>query len=166
MNIYLKNASENDAEIVSDLANIIWHAHYTLIIGEQQVKYMLEKMYSINTLKNNIKLGPQEFHLIFNNEIPVGFISFEKKSFSEGFLNKFYILQNDQNKGIGQIAFDLLLKKYPEVKSIRLQVNRQNIKPINFYFKVGFKIEKAADFDIGDGYFMNDFVMIYSKNIK
>jgi ribosomal protein S18 acetylase RimI-like enzyme len=46
-------------------------------------------------------------------------------------------------------------------KTIRLTVNRQNFKSINFYFKLGFKIEKVADFDIGNGYFMNDFVMLW-----
>jgi hypothetical protein len=28
---------------------------------------------------------------------------------------------------------------------------------------VGFVIERVADFDIGDGYFMNDFVMLYRR---
>ena len=32
---------------------------------------------------------------------------------------------------------------------------------VNFYFKNGFVIEKAEDFDIGNNYFMNDFVMVY-----
>lgn len=163
MNIHLKDATENDAEMISNLAQVIWHEHYTPIIGEHQVNYMLKKMYSLNTLKNTIKSGTQNFHLIINDDIPIGFISFENISKIEGFINKFYILQKYQKKGIGQFSFDLLVNKYPEVNTIRLQVNRQNIKPINFYFKIGFKIEKAADFDIGDGYFMNDFVMIYNK---
>ena len=42
-------------------------------------------------------------------------------------------------------------------------VNRMNYKAVNFYFKSGFTIEKVADFDIGDGYFMNDFVMIWES---
>jgi ribosomal protein S18 acetylase RimI-like enzyme len=48
-------------------------------------------------------------------------------------------------------------------QSIRLTVNRENYKAINFYFKLGFKIEKVADFDIGQGYVMNDFVMLWGK---
>jgi len=65
-------------------------------------------------------------------------------------------------KGLGRRSFELLLKSLGDsVKAIRLQVNRQNYKPINFYFKMGFVIERVADFDIGDGYFMNDFVMVW-----
>jgi ribosomal protein S18 acetylase RimI-like enzyme len=49
------------------------------------------------------------------------------------------------------------------VRELRLQVNRQNVVAINFYFKAGFVIEKSADFDIGDGYFMNDFIMYFTR---
>jgi hypothetical protein len=45
-----------------------------------------------------------------------------------------------------------------------LTVNRKNYKAINFYFKNGFTIKEIADFDIGNGFFMNDFIMI--KKIK
>jgi hypothetical protein len=36
-----------------------------------------------------------------------------------------------------------------------------NYKSVNFYFRLGFIIEKTTDIDIGDGYFMNDFIMLY-----
>jgi ribosomal protein S18 acetylase RimI-like enzyme len=49
-------------------------------------------------------------------------------------------------------------------KSITLSVNRQNFKSINFYFKNGFKIKSVEDFDIGNDYEMNDFVMVKYYN--
>ena len=66
-----------------------------------------------------------------------------------------------QRGGIGHGVWALLRGLLPDMREMRLQVNRQNYKAINFYFKVGFVIERVADFDIGDGYFMNDFVMVY-----
>jgi ribosomal protein S18 acetylase RimI-like enzyme len=45
------------------------------------------------------------------------------------------------------------------LRSITLTVNRQNYKAINFYFKNGFTIDHIANFDIGKGYVMEDFVM-------
>ena len=39
----------------------------------------------------------------------------------------------------------------------------QNYKSINFYFKNGFVIERVADFDIGNNFVMNDFVMIWKR---
>ena len=92
--------------------------------------------------------------------MPVGFISISFENETDLWIHKFYISQDYQGNGIGTTVFCELLKIINEPKQIRLTVNRQNYKSINFYFKLGFKIEKVADFDIGNGYFMNDFVML------
>jgi ribosomal protein S18 acetylase RimI-like enzyme len=39
-----------------------------------------------------------------------------------------------------------------------VNVNRHN-KALHFYEKYGFKIIREEDIDIGEGYFMNDYVM-------
>jgi diamine N-acetyltransferase len=43
-------------------------------------------------------------------------------------------------------------------KRLQLQVNRHNDAK-NFYTKQGFVIIKEADTDIGNGFFMNDYIM-------
>ena len=45
-----------------------------------------------------------------------------------------------------------------QAAQLELNVNRKN-KAINFYKKYGFTILKEEDIDIGEGYFMNDYVM-------
>jgi nitroreductase len=82
------------------------------------------------------------------------------KIMRKGFINKFYLLSTTRRSGLGKQVFEALCNIYNSTKEIRLQVNRQNYKAINFYFKMGFVIEACADFDIGDGYFMNDFIMV------
>ena len=42
--------------------------------------------------------------------------------------------------------------------ALQLQVNRNN-NAKSFYEKLGFAVIEEADFDIGNGYIMNDFVM-------
>jgi len=74
-----------------------------------------------------------------------------------------YIDTREQRRGLGRAIWEALLLLLTDMRAMRLQVNRQNYKAINFYFKVGFVIERVADFDIGDGYFMNDFVMLYQR---
>ena len=80
------------------------------------------------------------------------------------FLHKFYIEVNDQAKGIGSKLFAHVLEQMPNAETIELYVNRENYKTVNFYFKHGFVIKKTIDQDIGEGFYMNDFVMI--KKIK
>lgn len=163
-NLNLVKATEANIEAIRDLAEKIWWKHYPPIIGETQVTYMLNLMYSESVLRNLISTNKQTFYLINSEENTIGFIAVEGRREDELFLQKFYILSERQNAGAGAASFDLLLKQYPDVEVIRLQVNRMNYKPINFYFKLGFQIENAQDFDIGGGYLMEDFVMI--KKIK
>jgi RimJ/RimL family protein N-acetyltransferase len=63
---------------------------------------------------------------------------------------------------VGTQAFKLLVD---ELKADRmtLTVNRKNHKSINFYFKNGFRIEEVKDFDIGNGYKMEDFIMTWKR---
>lgn len=166
MNIELKRSSVEDIALIHKLAVSVWNDHYPAIIGQNQVDYMLGKMYSYDTLHAQISEAYQHFYIILSENNPIGFIAIEPKSAKELFIQKFYILSNIQNKGSGTRAFEQLRLCYPETDEIRLQVNRQNFKAINFYFKLGFTIEKVADFDIGDGYFMNDFIMLYQTRRK
>jgi RimJ/RimL family protein N-acetyltransferase len=156
----LKPASEKDFSIIEQLACDIWHKHYTPFIGEEQVNYMLKKMYVKEALAKQIVEG-QIFYLVVNNSKETGFISISSNDNKNYFLHKFYIQQEKQNKGLGTNVFKQLFEGLHTPETIRLTVNRQNYKSINFYFKLGFKIEKVEDFDIGNGYFMNDFVMVY-----
>jgi ribosomal protein S18 acetylase RimI-like enzyme len=43
-------------------------------------------------------------------------------------------------------------------KNLLLNVNREN-PALGFYKKKGFEVIKTEDIDIGNGYFMNDYVM-------
>jgi ribosomal protein S18 acetylase RimI-like enzyme len=163
LNVSLQEAKPGESIQLNAMANEIWMAHYPKIIGLVQVNYMLEKMYNLETLEQHLSNGPQVFHWVQNFQQNVGFIAVEQRSEVELYLQKFYILPPMQGTGVGHKAFEQLATAYPQSQSIKLQVNRQNYTAINFYFKLGFKIECVADFDIGDGYFMNDFVMVWHR---
>lgn len=162
MNLQLVRIGEQEISVVQSLANRIWRMHYPAVIGIEQVEYMLSRFYSGASMVEQMGAG-QQFYLVMNGDMAIGFVSITKKSSEEFFVNKFYIDVSKHRQGIGQRVFELLLLEMGAgVRQIRLQVNRQNYKPINFYFKLGFVIEEVADFDIGDGYFMNDFVMLWN----
>lgn len=156
-------ATLEDLDKIIVLAHKIWNDHYPEIIGQEQVDYMLKKMYDAESLKQQMQ-SKDLFFLAYpnENEQPIAFISIKEVESGTFFINKFYVDTQTQRSGVGKQLFEFILKEFnPEV--IRLQVNRMNYKAVNFYFKNGFVIEKVADFDIGDGYFMNDFVMIWES---
>jgi diamine N-acetyltransferase len=160
--LILKKAKVNDSQLIADIADKSWKSHYPGIISESQINYMLELMYATDLLKRQIESQTEVFYLIQIKETTVGFISTSKKT-NDLYIQKFYLLPEYSGQGIGEKAFSKLIQLLNTDK-IRLTVNRQNYKSINFYFKLGFNIEKVADFDIGNGFVMNDFVMIWVKS--
>lgn len=144
------------------MADEIWRDHYPEIIGMEQVEYMLGRFYSREGMLQQMRDGQQFYRVMLDGQ-PKGFLAIEARGEGNYFLNKLYIDTREQGRGLGQAIWQNLLSLLSDLREMRLQVNRQNYKAINFYFKVGFVIERVADFDIGDGYFMNDFVMLYRR---
>lgn len=158
-NLKFRIATEDDLTIINSLAVKIWNKHYPDIISQAQIDFMLNWMYSVNALKKQLSEN-NIFYLAFADEQVVGYLSYSKKSEGNYFLHKFYVDTDEHRKGIGSIFFDAVFSTIKDLKELRLTVNRKNYKAINFYFKKGFIIEEVADFDIGNNYFMNDFVML------
>lgn len=157
--IHLRIAQEKDLDRIATLAKIIWNDHYVSIVGQEQVDYMLAKIYNHQSLMEQLNEKKHVFYLINYNNQSIGFVSVSTLDNIHYFLHKFYIDQQKSNTGIGTEVLNLLVKNI-NPKSLTLTVNRQNYKSINFYFKNGFKIDRVEDFDIGNGYQMNDFVMV------
>ena len=153
-----QKANTDDVELIHQLAQKIWREHYPAIITMEQIEFMLLNRYSSKVIAEGMKNG-EEYFLVYDNDVPVGYSSIEWK---DGFyyLNKFYLDVAKHRSGIGKELFDYVLSQIDSTKPIKLQVNRTNCKAINFYFKLGFVIQTVGDFDIGGGYFMNDFVMV------
>ena len=162
--IDLRLALAADIPTVQGLAHRIWWNHYPGIISAEQIAYMLQNMYDTETLLHRMTAEGEQFWLIQSaTREDIGFISVRQQAAQQYFIQKFYIDIEQQGKGIGAEAFERLLEHYADAREIRLTVNRQNYKSINFYFKIGFRIERCADFDIGGGFFMNDFVMCWKR---
>lgn len=168
MHIQLISASTKDFLLIAQLAKDIWHKHYVPIIGIEQVEYMLEKMYNQESLVEQTEKKGHQFFLINDVDAAktIGFISISSDNQKDFWIHKFYVLSANQNKGVGTQVFEKISNIMNQPFSMRLTVNRQNYKSINFYFKIGFTIEQVADFDIGNGYYMNDFVMIWKNKTR
>jgi ribosomal protein S18 acetylase RimI-like enzyme len=152
-------AAAQDIPVIYALAEKIWFDHYPSIISREQISYMLRNFYSPEALIKDIAQG-HRFYLILQEGKTVGYLSESEVTGCDYFLHKFYIDTSLQGKGIGSEVLDIVFNSKPGIRTIRLTVNRMNYKSINFYFRNGFIIENTADFDIGNGFFMNDFIML------
>ncbi|HET7117621.1 MAG TPA: GNAT family N-acetyltransferase [Hanamia sp.] len=159
--VEIKKAQINDLVIISKLAHEIWPTAYGKILGNDQLEYMLDMLYSISSLEHQYKILKHHFILAFENKTSVGFASFSPhEDHTVYHLNKIYVLPDQQGKNIGGKMIRYISEKIKKdgATSLQLNVNRYN-KALHFYEKLGFKIIRNEDIDIGSGYFMNDYVM-------
>jgi GNAT superfamily N-acetyltransferase len=160
----IRSLSLAEMSQVQALAHKIWPVAYKEILSQEQLDYMLNWMYSIESLSQQIDEGHHYFGIFDATEM-VGFLDVQPNHPEEKALklNKIYVLPACHGKGFGfqlmQFAIDFAKKK--EQNTISLQVNRYN-KAKDFYTNIGFTIKEEKDFDIGNGYFMNDYVMEYA----
>jgi N-acetylglutamate synthase-like GNAT family acetyltransferase len=154
----IRQATESDIETIQSIAKTTWAVTYDFLpVG--QMEFMLDWMYSTTSLQQQMQNG-HHFFVALVDEIIVGFASVSKQDESISKLNKLYILPTTQKTGAGKALLQRVIAFAQEndVKEIQLQVNRNN-NAKDFYIKHGFTILYEADFEIGNGYFMNDYVM-------
>ncbi len=160
-----KKANEEGFILLQSLAQKIWQEHYITIISQAQIDYMLDGIYSYNSLLEQAHNG-QEFYLIQleSTDEHIGFFAITHKD-DHCLLNKLYMDLAFHGKGIGTLVMDVIVNMAKNRKMLKLFVNRQNFKSINFYFKNGFRIENVVETEIGNGFYMSDFVMVKALNV-
>ncbi len=163
--ILVKKVGEESIPAIQELAEVTWAVAYASILPPPQMKYMLDLFYNTEALKDQMHQG-HRFILAFENAEGVGFASYSPKiechieSVEAYRLHKIYIDPNQQGKGVGKILLDFIIAdiKPRGATDLELNVNRNN-KALGFYKKFGFEILREEDIDIGNGYFMNDYIM-------
>ncbi len=158
-NLSIIPAAEDDIPLIRLLTNKIWPQTYSSIISKEQIDYMLEMMYSVQSLEKQMRTGAP-FIIVYDEGEPVGFASYGEISPNVFKLHKIYILPSQQGKGTGKFVIDYIIAdiKNKGAAALQLQVNRRN-KAKSFYEKIGFAVIKEFDFDIGNGYVMDDYLM-------
>ncbi|NLK68202.1 MAG: GNAT family N-acetyltransferase [Clostridiaceae bacterium] len=157
----------NDAAAIkelSDLAVKILREHYDPIVGVTQNDYMLCKFQSVSSITEQLKNGYIYYFVCDLSGNKLGFLAYYPRK-DDMYLSKFYLLKEQRGKGISKDMLQFVIEKTKEagLSSIVLNVNKKN-SAIKAYEKLGFiKIGEEKN-DIGNGYFMDDFVYKYCIN--
>ena len=154
----IRLATEIELPILESLAREIWPHTYSDIITKEQMDFMLNWMYSKETLSKQLKAG-HEFYILKKDSTDIGFLAIEQAG-DELKVNKVYVLPTSQGLGAGKKLMDKAIEraKAKRCSYIFLQVNRDNTAKF-FYDKLGFTIRREEKFDIGHGFFMDDYIM-------
>lgn len=147
--------------VIRSLADRIWPHTFRDILSEKQIVYMMDMMYSVGSLEQQMDNGHHYLLLEEDGEY-LGYLSYELnyKNSDLTKIHKIYILPSLQGKGLGRFFINAVkvIAMQNNNAGLSLNVNRYN-KAIEFYTRVGFEIVGSEDIDIGDGFLMEDYIM-------
>lgn len=158
--IYIRSASEEDIPTIRQLAQLTWPEAYRAILSEEQLTYMLDNFYALESLLEQMQDG-HRFFLALEGSFAIGFASWSVTEKSEtAKLHKLYVLPEMQGKKVGHRLLETVASAASSIgmRILTLNVNRHN-QAKDFYERNGFSIVGEEDIDIGQSYYMNDYVM-------
>jgi GNAT superfamily N-acetyltransferase len=164
--IIIRQATFEDRVFIRSVSERTWPSTYGHIISQEQIDFMLDWMYSDKSLAEQFEKGHQFYIANLNGE-DIGFCSVSNEPIDEDGnaqkahkLNKLYVLPSAHGTGSGKALMNKAIEVAKEEgsSSLFLQVNKLN-NAYTFYLKNGFIKEQEFKFDIGNGFYMDDYVM-------
>lgn len=162
--VYILKAGEDDLPVIHDMAQVVFRDTYLEILSPQQMEYMMEWMYSLPNLQKQLSDG-HVYYIAYISGKPCGYMSIQKEGIDSGVmvfhLQKIYVMPDQQGKGIGSLLFKQAIEHAGSCflpSRIELNVNRKNTA-VEFYRHLGMRVLREGDFHIGEGFYMNDYIM-------
>jgi ribosomal protein S18 acetylase RimI-like enzyme len=154
--------TSNDFRQLEPFAASIWEQHYTPIIGADQVAFMLKKYQSAQAMFEQFSAG-YKYAMVICGDQKVGYFAYDGKAEKEVFISKLYIHKDFRRRGLGRRILDFISNEARVLgcTAMTLSVNKDNSNSIQFYIAYGFQTIKAQKVAIGEGFYMDDYVMSY-----
>jgi GNAT superfamily N-acetyltransferase len=163
--ISFRLAQSQDLPSISELASKAWWTHYPAIISSEQIALMLEQMYRLEALNQQVKDG-HLFIMAENHRDLLGFASIGVHSVSKKVwkLHKLYLDPDYKGYGLGRkllsTAEDWCRQR--QGKELILNVNRKN-PAFGFYLQMEYQVLEEVDIPYYQ-FVLNDYVMGKSLN--
>lgn len=149
----------SDIGHVEALAQTIWNEYFTPIIGRLQVVYMLDKFQSRKAIQSQISTG-YEYYLVQSETEYVGYTALVPDN-NKMMVSKLYTANASRGQGVGKAMLKQIESRcvLENIGTIWLTVNKHNDSSISWYKHHGFRIVDSVKADIGNGFFMDDYIM-------
>lgn len=160
--LQIRHAQLSDIPLIHILAWEIFPQTYREILSKEQSDYMMDWMYSHENLRKQIEEQGHHYYLAYRENKAVGYVSIRQEKENLFHLEKIYVLSAYQKYRIGKALFNHaryeIHRLHPTPCKMELNVNRNN-RALGFYLHMGMQIVREGDFPIGNGYYMNDYIL-------
>lgn len=158
----IRRATVDDCHLINEMASEVFPATYRELLSSEQLVYMMEWMYVPDNIRKQMQEEGHVYFIAYKGESPCGYLSVQAQEKGIYHLQKIYVLPSFQGAHCGSFLFREAVKYiksvYPEPCLMELNVNRNN-KALQFYERMGMRKLREGDFPIGNGYYMNDYIM-------
>ena len=164
----IRRATLEDIPLIREMANVAFRDTYRTILSPEQMDYMMDWMYSEESLLRQMQRDRHVYFLAEEAGTPCGYFSVQPLGLQEDGayhfeFQKMYLLPAFKGQGIGRQMVDHVFNFVRDAAQgwpchVELHVNRYN-PVVSFHKHMGFSILREGDFPIGHGYFMNDYIM-------
>ncbi len=125
---------------VKNLLSYVWKDTYGALYPPDIIEKITSIWHDPKALVQQAA-NPDTFFAVAKEEGKiVGLITVRKIDENTAFMSRLYIHPRHQRKGIGAHLMNAALKRFPSIKLLRLECEKQNDKACAFYTKQGFKI--------------------------
>lgn len=158
----IRQATTTDIPLIRRMAAVTFPATYAPLLTPEQVAFMMEWMYSPESLRRQLTAERHVYFVAEASDGPAGYVSVQPEGNDLYHLQKLYVLPARQGTGLGALLFRhavaYIRRVHPGPCRMELNVNRQN-PAVGFYERMGMRRLREGDFPIGNGYYMNDYIM-------
>ena len=155
-------ATKIDAQILSALGEQTFLESHGHSASKADIDKYIASKFSLEALEKELKKSENIYHILYHNEIPIGYSkillnvpheNISLKNISK--LERLYVLKAYHSLKLGAELFNytVSLSKSRMQSGIWLYTWVENHRAINFYNKIGFKIVGSFDFKISDTHY-------------
>ena len=159
--ITIERADITACQTIHDMAEVVFRDTYKEILSPDQMEYMMNWMYSLDSLRKQMEDGHVYFIARCDGE-PCGYLSVEQQEADIFHLQKIYVMPQYQGLKLGKRLFEKAIEYiksvHPAPCLMELNVNRNN-KALHFYERMGMRKLREGSFPIGNDYYMCDYIM-------
>ncbi len=159
-----KVESSDDIRECASLAAEIWNQHFSSILSQEQIDYMVSRFQSENALEEQIEREGYSYYFFTADGERVGYFGICPKEDKTMFLSKIYMKKAHRGKGYASKGFEFIkdVAKEQGCGKIWLTVNRYNESSIAVYEHWNMKRDGVRTTEIGQGFIMDDYVYSFS----
>ena len=154
--ITTRKATTADISLINELATEAFPYTYREILTPEQIDYMMDWMYSPESLRRQMEEEGHHYYLIYKDGQAAGYVSIQQEGDDLFHLQKIYVLPAFWKDGLGRRLFEVAVNAirdlHPTPCRMELNVNRHNEH-------MGMQKVHEGDFPIGNGFYMNDYIM-------